>query len=91
MSTVGKRTRHSRRFGRPRTLDPGERVWLVCTRVPGPAEVLLNATPLATLPAAGPFAADVTDALAARNEVAFVVGSDEPLGEVSLEVRGPGA
>jgi hypothetical protein len=91
VSADGGRTRHARRFGRPRTLDAGERLWLVCTRVPGPADVLLNGTALATLPAAGPFAADVTDAMLARNEVTFVVASAELLGEVSLEVRARGA
>ncbi len=80
-------TTHRRNFGRPRTLDPGERLWLVCSHVPGPGEVTINGGKLDTLPAAGPFSADVTDRLLARNAVAFAVASDEPLGEVALEVR----
>ncbi|MBA4066610.1 MAG: hypothetical protein C0501_23480 [Isosphaera sp.] len=85
------RTTHARNFGRPRTLDPGERVWLVCARVPGPAEVALNGEPVGALPAAGPFAADVTDRLHPRNAVTFSVASDDPLGGVVLEVRPGGA
>jgi hypothetical protein len=84
-------TTHARNFGRPRTLGPGERVWLVCARVPGPAEVALNGEPVGTLPEAGPFAADVTDRLRPRNAVAFAVASGEPLGEVTLDVRPAGA
>lgn len=79
-------TRHARNFGRPGTLGPGERVWLVCARVPGEAAVLLNGNPLPAAPA-GPFAADVTDWLRPRNTVVFDVASGEPLGEVILEVR----
>lgn len=80
-------TTHARKFGRPRTLDADERLWLVCSHVPGPADVLLNGNTVDTLAAAGPFALDVTDRLLPRNAVAFVVASPEPVGEVSLEVR----
>lgn len=78
---------HARKFGAPRTLDANERVWLVCERVPGAATVSLNGAPLGTLADAGPFAADVTDALRARNEIAFAVTGSEPLGPVALEIR----
>ena len=40
-SSVGL-TIHSRNFGRPRTVESHERVWLVCRHVPGPVEVFLN-------------------------------------------------
>jgi hypothetical protein len=81
---------HSRNFGRPRSLDPGQRVWLVCDRLPGPARVSLNGTDLATASHTGPFAADITDRLAPRNVVVFSVSSPDPLGDVALQIRGPG-
>jgi hypothetical protein len=83
----GATTRHSRNFGRPRTLAPGERVWLVCGAVPGPAEVSVNGQVVGTPAAAGPFAADVTDLLRPRNAVVFAVASGEPLGRVVVEIR----
>ena len=86
VSAAGGRTTHRRRFGRPRTLGPGERVWLVGDAIPGPATVSLNGHPLG--PAAGPFAADITASLLPRNEV--VIDADGPLGEVRLEISSPG-
>jgi hypothetical protein len=82
----GALARHARNFGRPRTLDPGERVWLVCENLPGPAEVSVNGTVLGP-PAAGAFAADVTDHLRPRNAVVVAVAGGGPLGEVRLEIR----
>ncbi|AWM41083.1 hypothetical protein [Gemmata obscuriglobus] len=79
--------RHSRKFGRPRTLDPNERVWLVCEHVPGSGEVTVNGVLVGTLATAGSFAADITARLAPRNEVALVVASEAPLGAVALEIR----
>jgi hypothetical protein len=79
--------RHARKFGRPRTLDAGERLWLVCEHVPAAAEVHVNGTLLGALLAAGAFAADLTPLLATRNEVVFSVASEAPLGAVALEVR----
>jgi hypothetical protein len=84
-------TTHTRRFGRPRTLEPGERVWLVCDSIPAPAAVLLNGTPVGTTSAPGPLAVDVTSSLSPRNEVRIGVASAEPLGEVVLEIRSPEA
>ncbi|QJW96019.1 hypothetical protein [Frigoriglobus tundricola] len=80
-------TRHARKFGRPRTLDADERLWLVCAHVPGPVEVHVNGTRVGGADAPGPFAADITALLDPRNEVAFVVVSSAPLGAVALEVR----
>ncbi|MDY3553883.1 hypothetical protein R5W24_002997 [Gemmata sp. JC717] len=80
--------RHARKFGRPRTLDPNERVWLVCDHIPGSAEVAVNGARVGTLATAGSFAADVTSLLAPRNEVALVVTSDVAIGAVKLEIRG---
>lgn len=88
VTPAGNSTRHARKFGRPRTLAPNERVWLVCEHVPGSAEVSVNGAPVSTLASAGPFAVDVTALLAPRNEVAFVVASAESLGSVVLEIRG---
>lgn len=80
-SSAGRAT-HRRRFGRPRALGPGERVWLVCDAVPAPANVHLNGQPL------GATEADITDLLLPRNEV-VIDAADGPLGEVRLEIRGP--
>ncbi len=86
-STSGT-VQHSRNFGRPRTLGPGERVWLVCERVPGSAGVSVNGKTVGTLPTDGAFAADITDVLRPRNVVVFEVASGEPLGDVAVEIRG---
>jgi len=91
VSTDGAVTRHARSFGRPRALDPGERLWLVCEYVPGPAEVTVNGQAVGRLAEAGPFAADITDLLLVRNALVFAVASDGPLGPVAVEVRGPAA
>jgi hypothetical protein len=80
------RVRHRRRFGRPRTLDPGETAWVVGD-APGPVTILLNGEPLGE--AAGPFAFEVTARLRPRNELAVETTGDGPLGEVALEVRSP--
>ncbi|AMV22944.1 hypothetical protein VT84_00940 [Gemmata sp. SH-PL17] len=77
-------TRHTRKFGRPRTLDANERVWLVCAQVPGAVEVRVNGTAVAT---PDPFAVDITSLLLPRNEVAFTVASEAPIGAVVLEIR----
>jgi hypothetical protein len=79
--------RHTRNFGRPRTLDPGERVWLVCQNMPGSTEVILNGKPIGANREKGIFQIDITDHLQTRNQVIFSVGSKEPLGEVYLEMR----
>jgi hypothetical protein len=87
-TTTDAGTRHARKFGRPRTLDPNERVWLVCEHVPGAVEVSVNGSAVGTSDASGPFAADVTAHLQPRNEVVFaVVAADGPLGAVVLEIR----
>jgi hypothetical protein len=86
----GERTRHKRNFGRPRTLDSGDRVWLVCERIPGAADVTVNGELIGTTPTAGPFVADVTARLLARNVVIVSVISGEPLAGVALEIRTSG-
>jgi hypothetical protein len=79
------RTRHARRFGQPRTLDPGESVWVIGTTTPGPAAVALNGAPLGT--AEGPIAFDVTSRLMPRNELVIESAEGAP-DEVALEIRG---
>jgi hypothetical protein len=84
------RTLHRRSFGRPRNLDPGERVWLALSTAT-PAQVVLNGEPLGSTGGEQPFWADVTDRLAVRNEividcrpgdgprdVALLIGSEQP-------------
>lgn len=85
VTAAGDRITHRRKFGRPRTLGPGERVWLACESVPGPAVVSLNGDALG--PANGPFSADITDVMRPRNEV-VIDATAGPLGEVRLEIRG---
>jgi hypothetical protein len=80
-------TLHSRKFGRPRTLEAHERVWLVCDDVPGPNEVSLNGKDIGDSSEKGPFAIDITDVLEPRNQILFSVDSSDPLGEVTLEIR----
>ena len=62
------RTRHVRRFGKPRTLDPGETAWVVGDA--GPAAVFLNGEEVGRVEA-GPFAFEVTERLQPRNELAI--------------------
>jgi hypothetical protein len=81
------RVHHSRNFGRPRTLDAHERVWLICQNVPGPFEVYLNGQAIGGNREMGSFAADITDLLQTRNTILFAVTSSEPLGEVCIEIR----
>ena len=71
-------TLHTRRFGRPRTLDAGERVWLVC-HFP-PADVSVNGQPVDAV-------ADITDLLQPRNEVVVRLANGTQLGDVALEIR----
>ena len=88
-ATDGPRTTHTRRFGRPRTLAPGERVWLVCPSPPGPVEVSINGRVVSE--AAGPVAVDVTDHLQPRNTVQLAAESAGSVGEVWLEIHRPPA
>jgi len=88
-SVEGERTCHTRNFGWPRPLDPGDQLWLVCSHIPGQADVLLNGEPIAVVATAGPFAVEITKVVQPRNAVVFAVATTESLGDVTLEVRGP--
>jgi hypothetical protein len=80
--------RHARAFGWPTTLDPHERVWLVCGSVTGPAVVAVNGTSVGEVPAGvHPFAADISTLLRPRNELVITAAPGAPLGDVGLEVR----
>ncbi|HEY1381884.1 MAG TPA: hypothetical protein VGF55_34105, partial [Gemmataceae bacterium] len=87
-----RQVRLRRRFGRPRTLDAYERVWLVGEGLTGRAEFRLNGHILGTPPGdTGPFAFPVTGFLAERNELVVELSPDGPdgglWGDVALEVR----
>ena len=86
-SLGGAGTRHARKFGRPRTLDSGDRVWLVCDALPTPAKVAVNGQPLGTATESR-FEADITELLNPRNEVVIETATDAALGDVALEIRG---
>ena len=63
------RTQHRRRFGKPRTLDANESLWLVCPHELSAAMVLLNGEPVGTSSQLEPLAVDLTARLQPRNEV----------------------
>ena len=78
-------TRHARRFGAPRALDPTETVVLTCDDLPSAATVTVNGTALGV--AEGGFAFDITTRLLPRNEVWIDTATDAPPGEVAVEFR----
>lgn len=84
------RVRHERRFGRPRTLDPLESVWVVGVGVPGPAELSVNGETVGRMEAGQSFAFDMTTRLTPRNTLAIDTDADIPLGEVHIEIRSQG-
>lgn len=82
-----------RSFGRPGTLDPAERVWLVIEGLSSGAIVWLNEAELA---ASGPpqtsVRCDVTELLRGRNQLLVEWGAEtalpELVGPVRLEIVG---
>jgi hypothetical protein len=91
VTPAGARSRHARRFGWPAALDPRERVWLVCTTLPGPAAISVNGMAVGECPPGEhPFAVEVTSLLLPRNELLIEAPTGAPLGEVGLEVRAAG-
>ena len=82
------RVRHSRNFGRPRTLDANESAWLVCSHSPGNGSVSVNDQFLGTIRSGEPFAFDVTALLAPRNVAGIELATAvEWPGEVDLVIR----
>src|SRR4051794_32605834 len=91
VTSADGRTRHARKFGQPRTLDPNERVWLVCATISAPAQVFLNSLPIGTVTEPGTsFSADVTELLRPRNEVVFELAWDDTVEDVALVILSPG-
>lgn len=86
VSSDGGRTYHTRKFGRPRTLDSDERLWLCCPALPVPAEVVVNGVLVAAVTHAEAFAVDITHLLRDRNAVQFAVTSAQSLGELTIEI-----
>lgn len=81
-------TRHSRKFGRPRTLDANERVWLVCEETPANAELRLNGHSIGRMEAVrGSFAIDITELLLPRNKLDICFPGEASLGPVFIEIR----
>lgn len=72
------RVRHVRRFGRPRTLDTDESLWVVCDA----ATVTVNGHSVE--PRDGAF--NVTELLQPRNDLAIETDKEREL-EVVLEIR----
>ena len=81
------RTQHRRRFGKPRTLDATESLWLVCPHPLDSATVFLNGEPVGTSTQLEPLAVDLTAKLQPRNEVAIEFNGDSELNDVVLEIR----
>ncbi len=81
-------TSHTRNFGAPRSVGPGETVWITCEDAPGPVQVFLTGVEVGRTSESGPFAFEVTDRLQPRNELRILVASPvESLGEVAVEIR----
>ncbi|MGE3804216.1 MAG: sugar-binding domain-containing protein [Gemmataceae bacterium] len=80
-----------RRFGAPRQLDAGERVWLTFEGLSQHAEVWLNEELLGQHRGAGPVEFEITKRIDDRNELVVEVenGADEGglWGEVAVEIR----
>ena len=81
------RTQHRRRFGKPRTLDATESLWLVCPHKLGAVSVLLNGEPVGASSQLEPLAVNLTASLQPRNEVVIEVTGEGELSDVVLEIR----
>ncbi len=76
------RMRCARSFGKPRTLDANETVWIVASSSPGTGTATLNGTWLGDFEANMPFALEITGLLLNRNEVCLEIVAD---GELAIE------
>ncbi len=74
------RVSRTRRFGRPRRLDPNERVWLVIEELPESGSVRLNGQELCDA------RCDVTVLLLDNNRVEIDLPAAHELGDVFLEI-----
>lgn len=86
---IGK-VRFRRRFGKPRRLDPHERVWLKMEGISGHGRVLLNETSIGEV-STTESEWDVTPLIGDRNELVVEIESTTSpggiTGEVALEIR----
>jgi hypothetical protein len=83
--------RHIRRFGRPRTLDPDERVWLTGEQLAGAAQIILNGQMVGRVLDTGrTFAFDITRTLRPRNELMIDSTGSADVAELFLEIRRAG-
>lgn len=81
------RVRCSRNFGKPRTLDPHESVWLFCESTLHFDNFKLNDTPIGS-PGNGPLTIDITSIIQPRNVLILEGPSSEITQGVALEIRG---
>ncbi|HEY2783829.1 MAG TPA: GNAT family N-acetyltransferase [Fimbriiglobus sp.] len=82
--------RHTRRFGRPRTLAPNETVWLTIPNPPGPGGVFINDKPVGVIDlTTARFAVEIRAKLLERNilQLDLQAPPDRPTGDVALEIR----
>jgi hypothetical protein len=77
----------TRKFGRPRTLDPHETAWLVGHAAPGTGELIINGQTITSLARGARFEVNVTALLQVRNEAKLSVHDETTWGEVVLEIR----
>ncbi len=80
--------RFTRPFGKPRTLDANETVWIVGS-LPTIGTIQVNNTILGNFAASTPFAFEITNRLASRNQIAFdlVTSTEVAIDGVVLEIR----
>lgn len=85
-----RRVLFRRRFGRPRSLDEHERIWLIGERVSGRAIIRLNGRLIGEIDNAA-FQFPVTEVIGERNELAFELAGSGPdtglWGDIALEIR----
>jgi hypothetical protein len=82
------RTQHSRNFGSPRSLDPGETVWLTGEGLPASCEFLVNGQSLgSTTQASQAFEFEITSLLKPRNVLTLIMASGSMQQELRLEIR----
>lgn len=82
------RTQHTRHFGRPRTLDPDEQIWLTGTTLPAPCEFFVNEHRIgSTSQPREAFAIEITPLLKPRNVLTLITDVDAMSDEIRLEIR----
>ena len=81
--------RFTRAFGKPRTLDANETVWIVVDSLQTIGIVRVNETFLGNFAAATPFAFEITPLLSSRNQIAFDLATsvEVAIDGVVLEIR----